>query len=203
MVFVNDLMSYYKEFDDERDQTSLVNNYCQCEGISLDQALDKLTKDTIHDSEQIIEVFKDKDPKIVDTLRCFMQGYVTWHLCDHRYRLYEIYEKAGDSPIAQKFKDYCVKAHKAGRIDSSEWAYPKVIELVAADEKQAEHSVKTSEVQVTVSIVNEEPNGTVADMHTTNGLWPNGISTNGVHPGGIITDGVHLNSHQPNGVHVH
>ena len=130
MVFVNDLMSFYKEFDEPRDQTSLVNNYVRCDRITLDQALDKLTRDTITCTEQLIAVFKDKDPKVIDTLSSFCQGYVTWHLSDPRYRLKELYERAGDSPAGLKFREYQQASSATAARDPREWAYPSVMALV-------------------------------------------------------------------------
>lgn len=136
MVFVNDLMSFYKEFDDPRDQTSLVNNYVRCDHITLDQALDKLTRDTIVCSEQLIAVFKDKDPKIIDTLLSFCQGYVTWHLSDPRYRLKELYERAGNSPAGLKFREYQQASSAVAALDPREWAYPSVA-VLAEQQKMA------------------------------------------------------------------
>jgi len=130
MVFVNDLMSFYKEFDDPRDQTSLVNNYCQCEGIDLDQALDKLTRDTIRCSEQIFAVFEGKNDEIRATLEAFVHGYVTWHLCDARYRLKEVHQRADDSPAGIKFSQYCEIANSVGGVDLGEWAFPSVATLM-------------------------------------------------------------------------
>ena len=129
-VFVNDLMSFYKEFDEPRDQTSLVNNCVRCDRVRLDQALDKLTQDTITCSEQLIAVFKDKDPKLIDTLSSFCQGYVTWHLSDPRYRLKELYELAGDSPAGLKFREYQQAGSATAARDPREWAYPSVVALV-------------------------------------------------------------------------
>lgn len=73
-------MSFYKEFDEPRDQICLVNASVCCNGITLDEALKKLTDDVIVSLKQVVKVFKDKDPKIVDTIRSFMHGYVTWHM---------------------------------------------------------------------------------------------------------------------------
>lgn len=129
MVFVNDLISFYKEFDDPRDQTSLVKNYCHVEGISLDQALDRLTRDTILRCEQLLAVFEGKDPKMLDTLKAFVQGYVTWHLCDKRYRINEVYERAGDSPAGVKFRHYYEEAKKVGSVDLGDWAVPPVSDM--------------------------------------------------------------------------
>jgi trichodiene synthase len=104
MVWVNDLISFYKEFDDPRDQTSLINNYAHVE---------------------IMTVFADKDPRLVNTLTRFMHGYVTWHLCDDRYRISEIYKQVdGGSEVDCKFRHYYEEANKVGRVEASEWAVP-------------------------------------------------------------------------------
>ena len=137
MVFVNDMMSFYKEFDDERDQTSLVNNYCHTEGINLDQALEKLTRDTIHDSEQLMVVFEGRDSKMEATLKAFIQGYVTWHMCDRRYRMNEVYECCGDGPVAERFRQYYEKAREVGEIQLEEWTTPSVTTLAEEADKRS------------------------------------------------------------------
>ncbi|PLB46472.1 trichodiene synthase [Aspergillus steynii IBT 23096] len=127
IVWINDLISFYKEFYDERDQTSLVNNYSHVDGISTTEALEKLIQDTLRESVQIMSVFKDKHPLILETLTRFMHGYVTWHLCDQRYRVNEIYEQVDrKSEVGRKFCRYFEKANKVGRIDPAEWAVPAV-----------------------------------------------------------------------------
>ena len=128
-VFVNDLMSFYKEFDEPRDQTSLVNNYARCDGTTLDEALNKLTRDCIVMSQQIVAVFKDKDPKLADTVFSFCQGSVTWHLCDSRYRLKELWDRAGNSPAGLAFRHYQQSAARVGAVDPKEWAFPLVKDL--------------------------------------------------------------------------
>lgn len=125
-LFVNDMMSFWKEFDDKQDQTSLVLNYCQVEGINLNQALDKLTQDTIHSCEQLLAIFEGRDPDVAAVLEAFVQGYVTWHFCDGRYRMNEIYERSGDSPAGIKFRHYYEEAQKVGGIDLEEWAVPSI-----------------------------------------------------------------------------
>ena len=137
MVFVNDMMSFYKEFDDERDQTSLVNNYCHTEEINLDQALEKLTRDTIHDSEQLMVVFEGRDPKMEATLKAFIQGYVTWHMCDRRYRMNEVYKSCGEGPNAEKFRQYYEKARKVGEVQLEEWTTPSVTTLAEQVDKKS------------------------------------------------------------------
>ncbi|RJE24484.1 Major Facilitator Superfamily [Aspergillus sclerotialis] len=132
LVFVNDVLSFYKEFDVPRDQTSLINNYARCNDITLQEALGKVTEDTIVDSVQLLSVFRDKDPRILHTLRAFLQGYVTWHLCDPRYRLQELHsltkELTGDSI---KLQNYLQSAKEVGSVDPKEWAYPSVASLAA------------------------------------------------------------------------
>nr|UWK20185.1 trichodiene synthase [Trichoderma crystalligenum] len=142
MVWTNDLFSFYKEYFAERDQTSLVNNYVECEGITLDQALDKLCKDTIRSSEEIIQVWQDKDPKMYEILTRFLQGYITWHLCDDRYRLVEVYQAAGDDETAQKFKKYVESARRVGAIDPARYAVPSVTEL--SERAMAQQSARRS-----------------------------------------------------------
>lgn len=116
------MISFYKEFRDTRDQTTLVKTYCQVEGMSLDQAFDKITSDTIDSCQQLAAVFQWKDPKVVDTLEAFVQGYVTWHFCDDRYRMNEVYELSGNSPDGAKFRHYYEEARRVGDVDPSEWA---------------------------------------------------------------------------------
>ncbi|KAJ6007935.1 nonribosomal peptide synthase [Penicillium herquei] len=138
MVFVNDLLSFYKEFDEPRDQTSLVNNYARCNEITLEDALEIVTKDTIRDSEQLLAVFRDKDPKILHTLRTFIQGYVTWHLCDPRYRLQELTTLlTGQTGASAKLHSYLQSAKTVGSVDSKTWAYPSVASFAAEYETKS------------------------------------------------------------------
>nr|2PS6_A Chain A, Trichodiene synthase [Fusarium sporotrichioides]2PS6_B Chain B, Trichodiene synthase [Fusarium sporotrichioides] len=144
MVWVDDLMTFYKEFDDERDQISLVKNYVVSDEISLHEALEKLTQDTLHSSKQMVAVFSDKDPQVMDTIECFMHGYVTWHLCDRRYRLSEIYEKVKEEKTedAQKFCKFYEQAANVGAVSPSEWAYPPVAQLANVRSKDVKEVQK-------------------------------------------------------------
>lgn len=133
VVWVNDLISFYKEFYDERDQTSLVNNYSHVNGVSTTEALEKLIQNTLRECVQIMSVFKDKHPLILDTLTRFMHGYVTFHLCDPRYRVNEIYDQVDrESEVGRKFCQYFERANRVGRIDPAEWAVPSVIDLLGS-----------------------------------------------------------------------
>ncbi|KAL7907378.1 trichodiene synthase [Trichoderma velutinum] len=133
IIWANDLFSFYKEYYTERDQTSLVNNYVACYGITLDEALNKLCEDVIRSSEEIIQVFQDKDPMIYESLTRYIQGYITWHLCEGRYRLIEVYESSGNDPNAQRFKSYVESARRVGIIDPARYCVPSFTELCKHD----------------------------------------------------------------------
>lgn len=133
--YLNDLFSFYKEFDDMHDQATLVNNYSHVEGISLSQALDKVTRDVIHCCERLA-VFEGKDANVKATVEASVQGYVTFHLCDDRYRMNEVYERCGDGPVAVKFRHYYEEAVRVGSIDPGEWAIPPVSAIVEKAKKR-------------------------------------------------------------------
>ena len=55
-------------------------NYCEVEGMSLDQAFDRLTEDTIDSCKRLMAIFNDgKAPRVADSIHAFVHGYVTWH----------------------------------------------------------------------------------------------------------------------------
>ncbi|KAF2140917.1 uncharacterized protein K452DRAFT_272633 [Aplosporella prunicola CBS 121167] len=122
VAFVNDLFSFYKEFD--LDEANLVSNWCTVDGISIEHALDRLTDDTIQACVRILDIFKEKDPKVLATVRAFIHGYVTWHFCELRYRLREIYDNAGNGPVGAKFRQYFEKALDVGWVNLNEWVLP-------------------------------------------------------------------------------
>ncbi|KAI1322618.1 trichodiene synthase [Xylariaceae sp. FL0255] len=148
MAWANDLVSYYKERDDPKDDaTSLVNNYCQVGSLTTEQSLEKLTNNTLRVSGEIVNVFstastehdqasggaKDKDPLVGEILTRFMHGYITWHLCDPRYRIDEIYEQIQgcNDETSRKFCRYFEQANKVGRVDPARWANPTYLQLAA------------------------------------------------------------------------
>ncbi|OAA77947.1 trichodiene synthase [Akanthomyces lecanii RCEF 1005] len=141
MVWVNDLLSFYKEYDDPRDQTSLVKNYVTTYGITLGEALEKLIEDTLLSSKQMMAVFADKDPQLKETITRFMHGYVTWHLCDNRYRLKEIYLRAKtmDTEDARAFTRFREQAAKVGAVEASEWVKFTVVDAVEAQKAAKKH----------------------------------------------------------------
>lgn len=69
-------------------------------------------------------------------MHAFIQGYVTWHFCDARSRMCEVYERVGDSPHELKFRHYYEAAMKAGSIDIQDWTAPTAM---ANGFKQSSH----------------------------------------------------------------
>ncbi|KAJ5425287.1 hypothetical protein N7465_000357 [Penicillium sp. CMV-2018d] len=134
IAVVNDLLSFYREFDEPRDPTSLVNNYARRNEVTLEEVLKKLANDTIVSSEQLLGVFRDKHPRLLHTVRTFCQGYVTWHLCDIGYRLQELHSLTKESAeVSAKFHRYLQSAKEVGSVDPKAWAYPSVASLAAED----------------------------------------------------------------------
>ncbi|KAI9790624.1 MAG: hypothetical protein M1816_004957 [Peltula sp. TS41687] len=121
--FINDLISFYKEFDDSRDQVNLVTNYCQVEGMTLREAFGRLTADTIRSVERLRVIFDGrKTPAVEVSIHAYVQGYVTFHLCDERYRMHEVYERSGEARHGTRFRQYYEAATRVGLIDLGEWA---------------------------------------------------------------------------------
>lgn len=135
-IFVNDVMSFYKEFDCVDDQAILVRNYVRCGSqASVEEGLDRVASDAIARTEILGSVFRDNkemDPHVAATVEAFCQGYITWHLSEARYRLRELGERAGDSKAAVKLREYLDAAAQAS-VDSEHWAYPSA--AVMAEEQ--------------------------------------------------------------------
>ncbi|KAJ5593907.1 trichodiene synthase [Penicillium hispanicum] len=122
IAWTNDLISFYKEFDDLHDETTLINNYCHVENLTLSEGLEKLGRNLVHLTEQIFAVFEDKDPRLLDAMTRFMHGYATWHLFQKRYRMGEIYEKVGtNTEVGRRFRRYYEEARETAYLDPREW----------------------------------------------------------------------------------
>lgn len=119
----NDLFSFYKEFD--QDEPNLVSNLGAVEGITTDQALERLTDQAIHACARILELLADKDAAVRRTVRGFIHGYVTWHFCELRYRMGEVYRAAAApelGPAGQRFREYMDRAFSVGWVPLEEWS---------------------------------------------------------------------------------
>ncbi|RHZ55174.1 uncharacterized protein CDV56_107648 [Aspergillus thermomutatus] len=122
VALINDLFSFYKEFD--QDEANLVSSWCVVDGITMDEALERLTDQTTNACVRILQLFKDRHPKILATLRGFIHGYVTWHFCDLRYRLRELYERGDTSEASARFRRYFDTALSVGWVEIEEWTCP-------------------------------------------------------------------------------
>ncbi|KAI0168707.1 trichodiene synthase [Pestalotiopsis sp. NC0098] len=125
LTLCNDLISFYKEFDNPRDEINLVSNLARCNQVDWEVAFKQLTDDTILYCKQLVDVFQGKDPKIEATIRAFVHGYVTWHLCDPRFRMHEVYAQLGQDENATKFRRFYERATSIGEIDHMLWANPE------------------------------------------------------------------------------
>lgn len=115
---MNDLLSYYKEFD--QDEANLVSNWSVTDGIDKVQALHRLTDQTIHACNKILEIFAERDAGVRDAIRRFIHGFVTSHICSKRYRLSELYDTA-TGPDADAFRAYYEQSINAAMVEQAEW----------------------------------------------------------------------------------
>ncbi|PHH69606.1 hypothetical protein CDD80_6616 [Ophiocordyceps camponoti-rufipedis] len=124
IVLVNDLFSFYKECG--RDEApNFIANRCKTEGLSLEDSLRSLTAETCESTARVLSVLKGRDAGVYDAVRGFVQGYVTWHICDDRYRLHELYDCCGEGSDEGRFREYFEEATAIGRFDVDEWAVPR------------------------------------------------------------------------------
>ena len=123
IALVNDMISFYKEFDTPRDQINLITSQCRAEGISIKEAFDRLTADTINCVHQLQTVFHhDRSPLVAEIVRTFLEGYVTWHFCDERYRMRELYQKVDETPDGEIFRRYFENTMEAVPMSVKEWS---------------------------------------------------------------------------------
>ena len=119
VTFINDLFSFYKEYS--QNETTLVTNWCKAEGITMDQALERLTDNAICSCNQILDILEKKDQAVLSSIRAFIHGYVTAHFCDMRYRLREVHERKDTGESGEKFRQYFQKAQGTGWVDLEKW----------------------------------------------------------------------------------
>ncbi|RJE19855.1 hypothetical protein PHISCL_07811 [Aspergillus sclerotialis] len=119
VTFINDLLSLYKEYNQK--ETTLVTNWCKAEGITMDQALERLTDNAVHSCKQILDILEKKDKAVLSSVRAFIRGYVTAHFCELRYQLREVYEDKATGESGKKFRQYFEKALGTGWVDLEKW----------------------------------------------------------------------------------
>lgn len=124
-LWINDLFSFYKESKDRHDHMSLINNYCHVGQLTVNEAFENLTSKTLQVTKEIMTVFKDKDPRVLNSVLAFMNGYVTFHLTARRYRIRELYDQADmEHEVGRKFRLYFESAQRAALVDPSELSVP-------------------------------------------------------------------------------
>lgn len=159
-IFVNDVMSFYKEFDCLDDQAILVRNYVRCgPEASIEEGLNRIANDSIARTEILCRVFcdnKDMEPQVAATVEAFCQGYITWHLSEPRYRLRELGERAGDSATARKFREYLDTAAQAA-VDAEHWAYPSIAAM--AEMQARDKAVSGQDISTDALIPSVDNNG--------------------------------------------
>ena len=136
IAYVNDLLSFCKEFDNPRDQINLVTNRCLAEGITLAEAFDQLTDETIQAVERLQSVLITKQsPKVAVMMHASVEGYTTWHFCDARFRMREMCDLVDRTPDGNKYRDYFDIAMQVSSFDVAEWSsvrnLAKIIDMVS------------------------------------------------------------------------
>jgi trichodiene synthase len=146
--WVHSLLSFYKEFDEPRDQANLVDNYAWSNKITPEGALERSQRCQVtYPWQNVLSVCEIlgslsrnaarscSESTIVSVVKFSRApSYVTWHLCDPRYRLEELHSFGGESTeVSAKFHNYLQSAKEAGSVDPEAWAYPSVASLAADD----------------------------------------------------------------------
>ncbi|KAG8528567.1 uncharacterized protein KY384_006739 [Bacidia gigantensis] len=123
---VNDLFSFYKEVHDPDDRINAATTYSHAHGVTLQESFEYIVEEAVSCLEQIRTVFtKGRVPAVQKVVESTLQGYVTYHICEDRYRLGELTEKGGDDPNATEFSRYYNMIRKVGWFDPSEWPQPR------------------------------------------------------------------------------
>nr|AHX39405.1 hypothetical protein wt6.28c [Streptomyces sp. WT6] len=115
VALINDLFSFYKETKEGEEDESIVGNICTAEGVSVEQALRKVSEDSVRACQTLDQVLRDSGSgTIADTVSSFIQGYIRWHLCEERYRMEDLADAPGENAV--KFRLFRNLACKAGGV---------------------------------------------------------------------------------------
>ena len=99
--------------------------------MTRQQAFERVTADAINSVERLRLVFeKNRHPLVADMMEGFVQGYITWHFCEKRYMLPQIYEKVAKRAEGIKFRNYFDEIRGTGWVDPAEWTRSLVVEAV-------------------------------------------------------------------------
>lgn len=124
VALVNDLLSFFKEFGDSREQVNLVRNWAYVEDMRLENAFQRLADETVRSGERLVSMVKDFDAGVRETVLGFVHGYVSWHFCDQRYRMAEVSHLASclDSVEATRFREYYETTMRVWDFGIDTWA---------------------------------------------------------------------------------
>src|SRR5436190_22058203 len=94
VALVNDLFSFYKETGAE--EGGLVRNLCRVDGLSVDQALERVLDAVVETVQMLRGVFERRNSEdVLGRVNDWVRGYVRLHLCDQRYRMEELCRLCG------------------------------------------------------------------------------------------------------------
>ncbi|CAD0028787.1 unnamed protein product [Aureobasidium pullulans] len=135
-MHVNDLLSFYKESSDSSDQANFVTNYAHCTGCSVEHSLSRLTDSVITSGNAMTTTLADKDGRIKEVVEGFMQGFVTRHLTDPRYRIQELVQQTQNSRLSgqEELTTFWKAAMEVGDVDHKLWAFPPLQEMMHGNE---------------------------------------------------------------------
>ncbi|PFH58531.1 hypothetical protein XA68_13554 [Ophiocordyceps unilateralis] len=144
--WVNDLLSFYKEFDVPRDRVGWVDNYCKVNDSTLSECLKQLSHNAIRVSTQLKSVFSDKDSDVADTVISFLHGYITWQFNDERYRFSEMCLRVKqEEEVSIRFHQYVDQAIQSGRVDPADWAVPTFTSLSVEKQNKIGRNITSKE----------------------------------------------------------
>lgn len=95
------------------------------EGITMEQALERLKYQAIHPCVRILELLAAKDAALRPPISGIIKVYVTWHFCELRCRMKEAYdaEAAPDLGLASKrICEYLDLTFSVGWVPLEEWS---------------------------------------------------------------------------------
>ncbi|TIA29602.1 hypothetical protein D6C78_10125 [Aureobasidium pullulans] len=131
-IHVNDLLSFYKESFDVDEQANLIVNFAYCTGVSTQDSFSRLTTSIAASGKALTTILMNKAPKMQGVVTAFMQGYVTWHLTNPRYRIGELVEQVdklrldGNEQLCKVWK----AAMDVGDVDPKLWATPSLQDMM-------------------------------------------------------------------------
>jgi len=111
----NDLISFYKESILGNERFNYICNYAKAERIPVTEALRRTAEDTLESVRRIRKVL-DGHPEMLQSVECFVQGFLTYHLLCPRYRIIETGVLQGDrEDLFQEYRNLGSKSYDISR----------------------------------------------------------------------------------------